>query len=125
MPHAYWIVRVSVRDQARYPDYLAAAKPAFERFGARFIVRGGPYEAMEGSSRERNVVVEFADRETALACYRSPEYQAAKAIRNATADADFVIVDGAPAEPACAADMKISSPATPAVESARSSSNRA
>jgi uncharacterized protein (DUF1330 family) len=49
---------------------------------------------MEGSSRERNVVVEFRDYATALACYRSPEYQSAKAIRNANADADFVIVEG-------------------------------
>jgi uncharacterized protein (DUF1330 family) len=33
-----------VRDEARYPEYLAAAKPAFEKFGANFIVRGGGYE---------------------------------------------------------------------------------
>ena len=95
MAQGYWIVRVSVRDAARYPDYLAAARPAFEKFGARFVVRGGPFEAKEGVSRERNVVVEFADVATAQACYDSPEYQAAKAIRNAVADADFIIVEGA------------------------------
>ena len=95
MPKAYWIVRVSVRDAERYPDYLAAARPAFEKFGAKFIVRGGPFEAMEGNSRDRNVVVEFADKETALACYRSPEYQAAKGVRQKYADADFIIIDGA------------------------------
>lgn len=94
MPKAYWIVRVAVSDPELYPDYLAAAKPAFEKYGARFIVRGGSFEAMEGSHRERNVVVEFADLETARACYRSPEYQRAKAIRNAAADADFIIVEG-------------------------------
>ena len=94
MSKAYWIVRVSVRDEERYPDYLAAARPAFEKFGARFIVRGGAFETMEGSARERNVVVEFADRETALACYRSAEYQAAKAIRRKYAEADFIIIDG-------------------------------
>jgi uncharacterized protein (DUF1330 family) len=94
MPKGYWIVRVSVRNADRYPDYLAAARTAFEKFGARFIVRGGKFDTMEGSSRERNVVVEFNDYATALACYRSPEYQAAKAIRNANADADFVIVEG-------------------------------
>ena len=42
-------------------------------------------------------VVEFKDYETALACYRSPDYQAAKAIRNAFAEADFIIVEGATA----------------------------
>ena len=91
----YWIVRVSVSDATRYPEYLRAAKPAFEKFGACFLVRGGRFEAMEGDARDRNVVVEFADYQTALACYRSPEYTAARAIRNAIADADFIIVEGA------------------------------
>ena len=96
MPKAYWIVRISVRDQQRYPDYLAAARPAFEKFGARFVVRGGAFETMEGSARDRNVVVEFADRETAVACYGSCEYQVAKAVRQKYADADFIIIDGEP-----------------------------
>jgi uncharacterized protein (DUF1330 family) len=91
---AYWIVRVSVHDERRYPEYLAAAGPAFQKFGARFIVRGGAFETMEGNARERNVVVEFKDRATAMACYQSPEYQAARAIRQRYADADFIIIDG-------------------------------
>ena len=78
MPKAYWIVRVSVRDAQRYPEYLAAARPAFEKFGANFIVRGGAYEVMEGQARDRNVVVEFKDRATAKACYDSAEYQGGK-----------------------------------------------
>lgn len=95
MAKGYWIVRVSVHDEERYPEYLAAARPAFEKFGANFIVRGGAFDAMEGSSRGRNVVVEFVDRVTALACYNSPEYQAAKAIRQKYAEADFLIIEGA------------------------------
>jgi len=95
MSKGYWMVRVSVRDQARYPDYLAAARVAFEKFGAKFLVRGGAFEAMEGGARERNVVVEFKDHATALACYRSPEYQAARAIRQKYAEADFIVIEGA------------------------------
>lgn len=95
MAKAYWIVRVSVKNQAEYPAYLEAARPAFEKYGARFIVRGGKHECMEGSARERNVVVEFADLSTANACYQSREYQLAKAIRQRYADTDFVIVEGA------------------------------
>lgn len=52
---------------------------------------------MEGEARERNVVVEFKDYATAVTCYCSSEYQAAKAIRVANADADFIIVEGAAA----------------------------
>jgi uncharacterized protein (DUF1330 family) len=91
---AYWIVRVSVRDERRYPEYLAAAGPAFQKFGAKFVVRGGAFETMEGNTRERNVVVEFRDRATALACYQSPEYHGARTIRQKYADADFIIIDG-------------------------------
>ncbi|WP_027528899.1 DUF1330 domain-containing protein [Bradyrhizobium sp. WSM3983] len=94
MPKAYWIVRVSVRDEQNYPEYLAAAELAFKKFGAKFIVRGGAFERMEGNARERNVVVEFKDRPTAAACYASPEYQGARAIRQKYADADFIIIDG-------------------------------
>ena len=49
---------------------------------------------MEGSARQRNVVVEFGDRSTALACYESPEYQAARAIRQKYAETDFIIIEG-------------------------------
>jgi uncharacterized protein (DUF1330 family) len=94
MAKGYWIVRVSIHDRDRYPDYLAAAKPAFEKFGAHFIVSGGPFDSMEGTSRDRNVVVEFKDLTTAKACYQSPEYQAAKAIRQKCSEADFIIIEG-------------------------------
>jgi uncharacterized protein (DUF1330 family) len=97
MSKAYWIVRVSVRDEQKYPEYLAAAAAAFQKYDASFIVRGGAFETMEGNSRDRNVVVEFKDRATANACYQSPEYQRARAIRQKYADADFIIVDGAAA----------------------------
>lgn len=94
MPKAYWIARVTVNNPDIYPQYVAAAKPAFEKHGARFLVRGGPYEAMEGEARARNVVIEFESMEQALACYRSPDYQAAVAIRQSCADGELVIVEG-------------------------------
>ncbi|MEM8701849.1 MAG: DUF1330 domain-containing protein [Pseudomonadota bacterium] len=94
MSKGYWVVRVSVKDAANYPAYLAAAKQAFEKYDARFLVRGGQYRDPEGRSRDRNVVVEFKDFETANKCYDSPEYQAARAIRMANAEADFLIIEG-------------------------------
>ncbi|WP_299826932.1 DUF1330 domain-containing protein [uncultured Roseobacter sp.] len=94
MSKGYWVVRVSVKNADNYPAYLAAAKPAFEKFKARFLVRGGKYTAPEGTPRDRNVVVEFQDYDTALACYQSPEYQRARDIRMANAETDFLIVEG-------------------------------
>ncbi|MGB3866002.1 MAG: DUF1330 domain-containing protein [Xanthobacteraceae bacterium] len=94
MPKAYWVGRVTIREPDRYPEYVETARPAFERYGAKFLVRGGAFDALEGTPRERNVVIEFPDRATALACYNSAEYQAAKRIRQQIADGDIVIVDG-------------------------------
>ena len=94
MPKGYWIVRVTVDDEERYPEYLAAGAPVYEKYGARFVVRGGRCEGVEGESRARNVVVEWPDYATAKAAYESPEYRAAAAIRRKYADADFLIVEG-------------------------------
>lgn len=94
MPKAYWIAHVEIRDPERYKDYVATSKPAFERFGARFLARGGPFQALEGPGRTRNVVIEFPSMQAALDCYNSDEYQAAKAIRITVADGEIVIVEG-------------------------------
>ena len=94
MSKAFCVVRISVRDEQGYPEYLAAVGVPLRKFDAKFVVRGGAFTTMEGTARERNVVVEFKDRATAIACYESPEYQSAKAIRQKYADADFIIIDG-------------------------------
>ncbi|MBE7182987.1 MAG: DUF1330 domain-containing protein [Methylobacterium mesophilicum] len=93
MPKAYWIARVDVRDPEGYKDYVSTAKPAFERHGARFLARGGETYEAEGTARARNVVIEFPSMDEARACYLSPEYQAAKAIRQRYADGEIVIVE--------------------------------
>ena len=94
MAKAYWIASVEVKDPERYKDYVATAKPAFERFGANFLARGGAIEALEGTPRARNVVIEFASMEDARNCYNSEEYQAAKAIRQSCAEAVMLLVEG-------------------------------
>ena len=57
-------------------------------------MRGGKFTGVEGQSRSRNVVIEFADYETALACYRSPEYQQNITVRQPHAIADLIVVEG-------------------------------
>ena len=60
----------------------------------RFLVRAGKFECPEGSARSRNVVIEFPDYAAALACYRSPEYQAKIKVRLPHSTADIVIIEG-------------------------------
>lgn len=94
MAKGYWIAHVDVRDPERYKDYVSTAKPAFEKYGAKFLARGGQLHDLEGPARARNVVIEFPSVQAALDCYNSPDYQAAKAIRNSVADAELLIVEG-------------------------------
>ena len=94
MSKGYWIVRVDVSDPEAYKAYVAANAEAFRKFGAHFLVRAGKYETVEGMSRARNVVIEFKDYATALACYRSPEYAAAKAVRLGAGTGDFLVIEG-------------------------------
>jgi uncharacterized protein (DUF1330 family) len=94
MPKAYWVARVDVHDPEAYKGYVAANAAAFAKFGARFLVRGGRFEVVEGTSRSRNVVLEFKDYDTAVACYHSPEYAAAKALREPVSVADLLIIEG-------------------------------
>jgi uncharacterized protein (DUF1330 family) len=66
----------------------------FGKFGARYLVRGGRRDVMEGKARSRIVVLEFPSFAAALACYRSPEYAAAKNLRAGVAEADVIVVEG-------------------------------
>lgn len=94
MAKGYWIGRVEVHNEEGYKPYAAANPAIFHKFGARFVVRAGKYECPEGESRSRNVVIEFADYATALACYRSPEYQENIKRRQPHAIVDLIIVEG-------------------------------
>jgi uncharacterized protein (DUF1330 family) len=94
MAKAYWIGRVDVNNDEAYKAYAAANPAIFKKFGGRFVVRGGKFEGAEGQNRSRNVVIEFPDYATAVACYQSPEYQANMKIRQANATTDMIIVEG-------------------------------
>lgn len=94
MPKGYWIVRIDIADQEKYQAYITANAEPFRKYGARFIVRGGRFENPEGTSRARNVVLEFPSYQDALDCWKSPEYQHAITLRKDVSTIDLVIVEG-------------------------------
>lgn len=94
MAKGYWIGRVDVNSPEAYQNYVKANDPAFAKFGARFLVRGGAFKTVEGEARARNVVIEFPSYDAALACWDSPEYKAAKAERDGHAVADIIVIEG-------------------------------
>lgn len=94
MPKAYWVAHVTVTNPEPYALYAAGATEAFKKFGAKVLARGGAIESLEGASRPRNVIIEFDSMETALACYNSDTYQAAKAHRENAGEPDIMILEG-------------------------------
>ena len=94
MTKGYWVARVDVTDEAAYKNYVSANAEAFTKYGAKFLVRGGTFEAPEGVARSRNVVLEFPSYQAALDCYHSPEYAKAKDHRLTAADSELIILDG-------------------------------
>jgi len=94
----YWIAHVDVTDPEGYKAYMAADMVPFGKFGGRFLVRGGRREVMEGKVRSRTVVLEFPSYRAALECYRSPDYQAAAAVRKGKAELDLVVIEGCDAQ---------------------------
>lgn len=94
LPRGYWMMRLDVEDEARCADYLAAGSEALAAWGGWFLVRGGRAGQMEGMGRSRNILVAFRDVVTARACYHSPAYQRALAIRADAAAVDHIIIAG-------------------------------
>jgi uncharacterized protein (DUF1330 family) len=93
---AYIIAQINVTDQAKYQEYAKLAGPATQKYGGRFLVRGGAKTTMEGDIPFSRIVInEFPDIEAAKRFYNSVEYQAAKQKRLGAADFNMVIVEGA------------------------------
>jgi uncharacterized protein (DUF1330 family) len=67
VPKGYWIAHVDIHNPQGYHAYVEQNGEVFRKYGARFIVRAGPSETVEGQFRKRHVVIEFKDYATALA----------------------------------------------------------
>lgn len=94
MPKGYFVVRIDVHNAEGFAEYAKLSAPAVAKYGGRYLARGGAFEAVEGTARGRNTIVEFDSFEQAKACYVSPEYQEAKSKREGVAITDFLLLEG-------------------------------
>ena len=93
---AYVIVDTKITGPEAYEDYKVLASPIVEKYGGKYIVRGGDMDLVEGDlwAPSRIVILQFADMASARKMLDSEEYTPVKAIRHANADCTAVIVDG-------------------------------
>ncbi|MBL3567785.1 DUF1330 domain-containing protein [Rhodovulum sulfidophilum] len=90
---ALWIAHVTVTDAEAYGRYAELAGPAIAKHGGAFIARGGRFVQLEGCERPRNVVARFPSVDAAVACYESPEYQAALDHARGASERELMVVE--------------------------------
>ena len=91
----YLIANIEVTDAAGYDRYRAQVPATVEKYGGRFLVRGGKVEALEGDYDPRRVVLlEFPSEERAKAWWSSPEYAPLRALRKGASKGNLYFVTG-------------------------------
>ena len=93
---AYWVARSRVIDPVEYKKYTDLVPGIIAKYGGKVLARGGRFKIVEGPEKfHRFIVIEFPSLEQGVACFTSPEYDAAAAFRRAGAgEVETVIVEG-------------------------------
>ena len=90
----YWITLCHVTDSETYEEYINLEGPAIQKYGGKFLARGGEQVKYEGSSYDRTVVVEFDSLQSAKDAYNSEEYKRALKYSSISSERHLVIVEG-------------------------------
>jgi len=92
---AYFIVDVDITDPAGFEEYRKVVPATMEKYGGKFLVRGGKFEVFEGRwSPKRLVILEFPSLDQAKRWYDSEEYRQPRALRFRTARSNMILVEG-------------------------------
>ena len=96
MPKGYVVANIRVKDHKKFQEFSGMAGPAIEKYGGKVLARGPDADRLEGNVSGIVMMIEFESKEAANKFYFSDEYQAAKAVREACSDTDFMIIEGVP-----------------------------
>lgn len=91
----YMIVYLeSVTDPAELAEYRRIGVPTLEASKAKFLVRNGRFEVLEGQAPQGVLMLEFPTMDDAKEWYDSPRYQEALQHRYAGARCRALLVEG-------------------------------
>ena len=91
----YIVVDIEITDPDEYQKYTQQTAATIERYGGKFLVRGGHSEMLEGDWKPKRIVIlEFPSVAQAKTWYDSPEYSAIKGIRHRSAISNMLLVHG-------------------------------
>jgi uncharacterized protein (DUF1330 family) len=92
---AYVIVDLDVKNAEALESYRRAVPATIEKYGGRFLVRGGACEVLEGDwTPKRVVLLEFPNMAALRRWYHSEDYKPLLTQRQANASADLIAVEG-------------------------------
>ena len=91
---AYMIAEIKVTDPEAYEAYRTQVPATLKKYGGTYVVRGGAFEALEGETAGRIVVVQFESMAALKRWYDSPEYSAIKGLRHAASEGRVIAVEG-------------------------------
>jgi uncharacterized protein (DUF1330 family) len=91
------IIHSVPHDPVKMKQYIEGAPATVERYGGRYLARGGEFEVLEGGWKPtRLTLLEFPSLQDAKRWHESDEYRPLKELRQEAADADFVLLQGLP-----------------------------
>jgi uncharacterized protein (DUF1330 family) len=92
---AYLIAEHLISNAGLFEEYRSKVAPMIERYGGRYLTRGGSHEALDGEWKPtRVVIIEFPDMSVLKAWYCSAEYQPLIALRRGAATDVLIAIDG-------------------------------
>lgn len=93
---AYIIVDIDIVDPAGYEQYKNLAGATVEKYGGKYIVRGGKSEVLEGDWRPKRIVIlRFDSIARAKEWLNCEEYREPRKMRHRTARTNMIVVEGA------------------------------
>ncbi len=95
MPKGDLVANIRVQDKEKFAAFSGMAAPVIKAHGGKVLARGPGAERHEGSVDGIVMMIEFESIDSARTFYLSNEYQAAKAVRDACAETDLMIIEGA------------------------------
>ncbi|WP_338466226.1 DUF1330 domain-containing protein [Novosphingobium sp. ZN18A2] len=94
-PKAYYLIEIAIHDFERYREYPKGVEPLIERYGGRYLVRGGEATSLEGAEPGgRIIVLEFPNMQAAQDFANCDEYPAVAKHRLASSASRILLVEG-------------------------------
>ena len=92
----FLLVDVDIHNIEEYKKYLEKVKPMVEKFGGKYLIKGGKIDAKETDlwKPKRIVLVKFPNKSSALKWYNSEEYRALKNLRLNNASSNILFIEG-------------------------------